>query len=363
MSGRDVLFPWSVPELDAGALRRAGQRQASLTKPPGSLGALERLVLQLARLQGREVPLARPAAALIFAADHGVVQHGVSAYPAEVTAAMLANFAAGGAAASVLARLHRLPLRVIDVGVLRAPRERAGEVQVVRRPVADAGSGDLLGADAMTPEVYAEALHTGAAEVEALGPALRLLVLGEMGIGNTTVAAAVYAGLLGGEASQYAGPGTGVAGEALERKRLVLRGAVDRARRLYPDLQADPHRALQVLGGRELAAIVGAMARAISGGVAVLVDGFIVGAAALALCRLDPRWRAGMIFAHRSAEPAHARALAAMDATPLLDLEMRLGEASGALVAFPLVEAACRLHAEMATFAEAEVPGPEDMGT
>jgi nicotinate-nucleotide--dimethylbenzimidazole phosphoribosyltransferase len=182
-----------------------------------------------------------------------------------------------------------------------------------------------------------------------------------MGIGNTTVAAAVYAGLLGGEASTYAGPGTGVTGEALERKRLVLRGAVPRARRRYPDLQSDPHRVLQVLGGREVAAIAGAMARAISGGVAVLVDGFIVGAAALVLVRLDPRWRSGMIFAHRSAEPAHARALQAMEARPLLDLEMRLGEASGALVAFPMIEAACRLHAEMATFGEAAVPGPEDM--
>ncbi len=364
MSGPDALLPWFAPELDANAVQRAMARQAILTKPPGSLGALERLVLQLAALQGEERPAARPAAALIFAADHPVVQHGVSAYPAEVTAAMLANFAAGGAAASVLARLHRLPLRVIDVGVQLHARERlrpARGVEVVRRPIAASAAGDLLHEDAMTPEVYAEALRTGAAEVEALGPSLRVLVLGEMGIGNTTVASAVYAGLLGGEPSQYAGPGTGVEGEALERKRLVLRGAVERVRRNHPDLQADPHRVLQTLGGREIAAIAGAMARAISAGVAVLVDGFIVGAAALVLHRLDPRWRAGMIFAHRSAEPAHARALQAMDALPLLDLGMRLGEASGALAAFPLVEAACLLHAEMATFAEADVPGPEDM--
>lgn len=357
----DALLPWSVPRLDAEALRRASARQATLTKPAGSLGALERLALQLATLQGRERPRARPAAALIFAADHPVVQHGVSAFPAEVTAAMLANFAAGGAAAAVLARLHRLPLRVIDVGVRSgAPGDARHEVVVVRSSLAGSPAGDLLHADAMTPEVYATALRIGAAEVEALGPELRVLALGEMGIGNTTAAAAVYAGLLGGEASQYAGPGTGLAGEALERKRLVLRGAVERARAWYPGLESMPHRVLQALGGREIAAIVGAMARAISGGVAVLVDGFIVGAAALALCRLDPRWRAGMIFAHRSAEPAHARALAAMDARPLLDLELRLGEASGALTAFPLVEAACLLHAEMATFAEAAVPDRED---
>jgi nicotinate-nucleotide--dimethylbenzimidazole phosphoribosyltransferase len=221
--------------------------------------------------------------------------------------------------------------------------------------------GDLLHTDAMDPALYAAALRAGADEVDAQGPALRVLVLGEMGIGNSTAAAAVYAALLGGDPAQYGGPGTGVQGEALARKRRLLRTAVERALHAHPGLQDDPHRALQTLGGRDIAAITGAMARAISRGVAVLVDGYIVGAAALALCRLDPGWRAGMIFAHRSAEPAHARALAAMQATPLLDLGMRLGEASGALVAFPLLEAACVLHAEMATFREAQVPDREDM--
>ena len=222
-------------------------------------------------------------------------------------------------------------------------------------------AGDLLHSDAMTPELYAAALAAGADEVDALGPELRVLVLGEMGIGNSTAAAAAYAGLLGGDPGMYCGPGTGVQGEALVRKRALLCAAVLRARRAHPELHDDPHRALQSLGGRDIAAITGAMARAISRGVAVLVDGYIVGAAALALCRLDPGWRAGMIFAHRSAEPGHPRALQAMDATPLLDLGMRLGEASGALVAFPLVEAACALHADMATFAEAHVPDRKDM--
>lgn len=359
-----VRFPWSPPRLDADALARARARQIVLTRPPGSLGALEPIALQLAALQGQALPVARPAAALLFAADHPVTRHRVSAYPAEVTAAMLANFAAGGAAASVLARLHRIPLRVIDVGVARAAGgvssgPHAG-VEVMRRTVADSEVGDLLHTDAMTPEVYAQALRTGAEESAALGPGLRVLLLGEMGIGNSTAAAAVCAALLGGDPGEYAGPGTGVHGEALARKREVLRGAVERVRRAHPDLQDDPHRALQTLGGREIAAIAGAMAEAIARGVAVLVDGFIVGAAALALVRLAPAWRAGMIFAHRSAEPAHARVLAAIGAVPLLDLGMCLGETSGALAAFPLVEAACALHNEMATFAEAGVPDRED---
>lgn len=359
-------FPWSPPRLDADALARATARQAVLTRPPGSLGALEPVALQLAALQGRVLPVARPAAALLFAADHPVTRHRVSAYPAEVTAAMLANFAAGGAAASVLARLHDIPLRVIDVGVARAaggaPSGPRTGAEVLRRTIADSDAGDLLHTDAMSPAVYAEALRTGADEVAALGPGLRLLLLGEMGIGNSTAAAAVSAALLGGDPGEYAGPGTGVHGEALAHKREVLRGAVERVRRAHPDLHEDPHRALQTLGGREIAAIAGAMAEAIARGVAVLVDGFIVGAAALALVRLDPAWRAGMIFAHRSAEPAHARMLAAIGATPLLDLGMRLGETSGALVAFPLVAAACALHGEMATFAEAGVPDREDAG-
>jgi len=366
-------FPWSPPRLDAAALAGAAARQAVLTRPPGSLGMLEPLALQLAALQGRVLPVARPAAALLFAADHPVTRHRVSAYPAEVTAAMLANFAAGGAAASVLARLHRIPLRVIDVGVARAAggvaRAAGGAAsgphagaEVMRRPVADSEAGDLLHTDAMLPEVYAAALRTGADESAALGSGLRVLLLGEMGIGNSTAAAAVYAALLGGDPGEYAGPGTGVHGEALAHKREVLRGAVERVRRAHPGLQDDPHRALQTLGGREIAAIAGAMAEAIARGVAVLVDGFIVGAAALALVRLDPAWRAGMIFAHRSAEPAHARVLAAIGAVPLLDLGMRLGETSGALTAFPLVEAACALHNEMATFAEAGVPDREDAG-
>lgn len=378
-------LPGSPPDRDEAALRRAALRQDTLTKPRGSLGALERVALQLAGLQGRELPAARPAAVLIFAADHPVVRHGVSAYPAAVTGAMLANFAAGGAAASVLARLHRLPLRVIDVGVDAATedddvgavaelrdgvdatatelRDGAGAAARVRRrgdlDLRD-GAGDLLHGDAMTPAMHGAALRAGADEVDALGPGLRVLVLGEMGIGNTTAAAAVYAGLLGGDPAQYVGPGTGVHGDALARKQDVVRGAVARARREHADFD-DPRRVLQALGGREISAIVGAMARAISGRCAVLVDGFIVGAAALALCRIDPRWRDGMIFAHRSAEPAHLRALQALDAAPLLDLDLRLGEASGALTAFPIVEAACVLHAEMATFAAAGVPGREDM--
>lgn len=349
-------WQFSEPDEGAGALARA--RQDRLTKPTGSLGRLEDLAVDLARFQGDPVPSVRPAAVLLFAADHPVTRHGVSPYPSAVTRAMLDNFAGGGAAASVLSRTHRLPLVVVDVGVEGAsarasadpPLHEGQPMHAYRDPVADAPAGDLRVEDAMTPEVFESAVAAGRRAVQSLGP-IRLLILGEMGIGNTTAASAVCAGILGGDPSELVGRGTGATGSMLLQKRAVVRDAL-----LRLGAQRDPREVLRRVGGRDLAALFGAMGEAVSRRILVLVDGFIVCAAALALIRSEPRSRAGLLFAHRSAERGHARVLTEVGADPLLDLGLRLGEGSGALLAYPLLEQACALHAQMATFESAGVP-------
>ncbi|WP_437597806.1 nicotinate-nucleotide--dimethylbenzimidazole phosphoribosyltransferase [Sorangium sp. So ce590] len=363
----DLSPPWVFPELDAGALAAARARQDTLTKPRGSLGALEDLAVALAGIQGGR-PASRPAAAVLFAADHPVTRHGVSAYPAEVTAAMVANFVRGGAAASVLCRHLGVELRVVDVGVAH-PYERIGVdvggagARLRRDPVADDPIGDLRVEDALSEAVYERALRAGAAEIDALGGDTRVVLLGEMGIGNTTAASAMAALLLGLAPEDLVGAGTGVGGDALARKIEVVRDATRRVQGAPGAERPDPHRIVRAVGGKEIAALVGAMARAIERRMVVLVDGFIVSAAALALVRMELQARAGMLFAHRSAERGHAHVLAALDARPLLDLGMRLGEASAALAALPLLDAACALHAGMATFASANVPDRAPPGT
>lgn len=355
---------WVFPELDASAVAAARARQDTLTKPRGSLGVLEDLAVALAGIQGGP-PASRPAAAVLFAADHPVVRHGVSAYPPEVTAAMVANFVRGGAAASVLCRNLGVELRVVDVGVAH-PYERVdgGDGARLRRdPVADDPIGDLRIEDALSEAVYERALRAGAAEIDALGGDARVVLLGDMGIGNTTAAAAMTALLLGVAPEDVVGAGTGVSGDALSRKIEVVRDATRRAQGASGVQRTDPHRVVQAVGGKEIAALVGAMARAIERRMAVLVDGFIVSTAALALVRMCAGARSGMLFAHRSAERGHAHVLAALDARPLLDLGMRLGEASAALAALPLLDAACALHAGMATFASASVPDRARPGT
>jgi nicotinate-nucleotide--dimethylbenzimidazole phosphoribosyltransferase len=376
------------PEVDRGAEEAARVHQAQLTKPTGSLAELEGVAITLAAIQGSARPLARPAEALLFAADHPIAAHGVSAYPPEVTAQMVNNFVAGGAAASVLCRHLHVPLTVIDVGVNRSaatsipppppapPRRRADEppagerarrqqaehvayreqleragVRLVRDPVADEREGDLREAQAMSAPTFERAVAAGVAAVDRLAEGTRVVILGEMGIGNTTCAAAVAAALLERDGAELTGRGTGVDDDALERKRAV----VQRAAALVRGQPAA--RVLAAVGGRELAALAGAIGRAAERRICVLVDGFIVSTAALAAVRATPAIRPYLLFAHRSAEPGHHLVLDALAARPLLDLGLRLGEGSGALAAFPLVELACALHAEMATFASAGVSG------
>lgn len=366
-----------APQVDAEAEAEASAHQLQLTKPAGALAALEEVAVALAAMQGRERPAVRPAEALLFAADHPIAAAGVSAYPPEVTAQMVANFLGGGAAASVLCRKLGIPLTVIDVGVLRAPSaELAGEgdagaldegedldaetdhgastdnhIVLRREAVADDAEGDLRLGEAMTAEVFARAVAAGVAAVDRLDESTRVLILGEMGIGNTTCAAAVAAALLDRDGGELTGAGTGVAGEVLARKREVVRAAAALVR------GQSPAEILRRVGGRELAALAGAVGRAAERRICVLVDGFIVSAAVLAAVRASPTIRPYLLFGHASAEHGHRAVLEALQARPILQLGLRLGEGSGALAAFPLLELACALHDEMATFSAAGVTG------
>ena len=335
--------------------QRALARQAQLTKPEGALGRLETLAVELASLQGNERPRAQHVPVLVFAGDHGVVAQGVSAYPAEVTVQMLHNFTAGGAAIAVLARELGLPLHVIDVGT-RAPGALAG----VRCDKCAHGTADFSQAAAMAPEQLDFAMAAGRRAVEhACADGADMLVLGEMGIGNTTSASALAALLGPAPVDELIGAGTGLDSAGQQRKRevvaqaLMLHGAgVDAAP--LPGWEA-----LRRVGGYEIAAMSAAMIASAQRGVAVLVDGFIVTAAALAAVRINPSLRPWLLFSHRSAERGHQHVLERLQAQPLLQLDLRLGEGSGAAIALPLVRMACALHNQMATFAEAAVAGRE----
>lgn len=319
------------------------------TKPVGSLGELEELAKQLCRVQNTLHPQVDPVRVLIFAADHGVVVEGVSLFPSEVTGQMVRNFAAGGAAISVLARCFDVQLEVIDVGVNADLLELQG---IVHAKVA-MGTGNLRRHAAMERAQMQQALAHGAeAIVRAHAAGVRCVVLGEMGIANTTAAAALICALLGLAAEEIVGAGTGVSGEQLRVKQHVVRDALQRAQGVQ-----DVETLLCELGGYELVALCGAMLEAESLGLLVVVDGFIVTAAALAAVRLRPRAREAMIFAHRSAERGHSVALQALKAAPLLSLGLRLGEGSGGALAIPLLRAAAAIVREMASFASAGVSG------
>ena len=348
------MVMWKIEERDGSYKRIAEARQARLTKPTGALGALEDVAVWLADIQQSECPEVRPAAAIVFASDHPVSTLGVSAYPREVTPMMILNLVAGGAAASVLCRMHGLPLHIVDVGVEPYPAPQPTDGVSWRRLPLEGSAGDLVNSDAMDADMVSAALSAGAAAVDALPDETRIVVFGEMGIGNTTPASALAARLLDLDATTVVGPGTGVSGEALSAKVTIVERALERCAGLTQPLEV-----LRALGGREIAAIVGAMGRAAERGLAILVDGFIVSSAALVAVMHDRRVRDYMYFAHRSAEPGHARILDALDAQPLVDAGLRLGEGSGSLTAFPLIDAAVTLHNQMATFEQASVPDRE----
>src|SRR5215472_11674738 len=323
-----------LPMGHPAAAAAVANREAQLTKPPRSLGRLEDLVAWLAQWQGRNPPLLEDVEVLVFAGNHGVSAQGVSAYPAEVTVQIVANFAAGGAAINQLARAAGAGLRVIPL--------------MLDRPTAD-----FTQAPAMDEREFLAAVATG---YDAVRPQTDLVCLGEMGIGNTTAAAAIAAALFGGGGARWAGRGTGVDEEGLTRKRQ----AIDEALARHAAVLREPLALAAALGGRELAAILGATLAARRRRIPVVLDGFVCTAAVAPLAKLRADTLAHTLAAHVSAEAGHRLLLGELGLRPLLDLDMRLGEASGAALAVIVLRAALACHAGMATFAEAGVSDKPD---
>jgi len=328
---RALLRRLPGPDLEARSM--AMMREAQLTKPAGALGRLEEISAWMAAWQGKHPPTANHPRSAVFAGNHGVAARGVSAYPASVTAQMVQNFIAGGAAVNQLCRAVDADLRVYELAL-------------------DEPTADFTQGPALSDEDCALAIAYGMTAVET---GIDLLAVGEMGIANTTSAAALCCALFGGRVEDWVGPGTGVAGEGLARKASVVAEGVA----LHRAETAEPFELLRRLGGRELAAIVGAVMAARQARVPVLLDGYAATAAAAVLHAADPHALDHCLVAHRSAEPGHARLLQAIGKDPLIDLGMRLGEASGATLAIAIVKAAVVCHTGMATFAEAGVSGKE----
>jgi nicotinate-nucleotide--dimethylbenzimidazole phosphoribosyltransferase len=340
----------AVPATDDPALAaRIAAAWAAKTMPVGALGALQALGARLAASTGQEAPRIERVAMLVFAADHGLAAEGVSAYPPEVTAQMVRNFAEGGAAVSVLCRANAIDLVVIDAGAHtpQAAGFAACGARFVEARIAPGTANALHGA-AMTEAQALEAIARGAAI--ARETRADAVALGEMGIGNSSAAALLAARLLGLPIEAVAGRGTGADDAGLAHKRAVLARVLD----AHPEAHT-PLAALAAFGGFEIAMLAGAAIGCAARRVPVIVDGFIVTAAVLVAARLEPAVAGHCVFAHRSAEPGHARLLEAFGAEPLVDLGLRLGEGSGAALAVPLVRAAARLLGEMATFVSAGV--------
>lgn len=318
-----------LPPADGTAAATAVGRDAVLTKPPGSLGRLEDLAVWLAQWQARNPPQLERLEVLVFAGNHGVVAQGVSAFPAEVTAQMVANFTDGGAAINQLAAVAGARLRVVPLDL-------------------DRPTADFTKEPAMDEDAFLRAVATG---YDAVPADADLVCLGEMGIGNTTAAAAIAAALFGGGGIRWAGRGTGVDDDGLARKR----AAIDMALKRHAGILGDPLHVAAAVGGRELAAILGAALAARRQRVPVLIDGFVCTAALAPLAKLRDDGLAHAMAAHVSAEAAHRALLDKLGLKPLLDLDMRLGEGSGAAVAALILRAALACHTGMATFAEARV--------
>lgn len=348
------LAQFTVPAIadisDAPLTARLQHLLDNKTKPLGSLGRLESLALRIGQVLGTEAPALLQPQMLVCAGDHGLAAKGVSAFPSDVTWQMVENFLAGGAAVSVLARQHGLALTVVDCGVAKpiAPRDTApGAPQLLLRKVAP-GTADASVGPAMTAEQCAQAITNGIEVVRALPG--NALLLGEMGIANTSVASLLLARLAGLPLADVTGAGTGLDAAGIERKRAVLQQALDANAEATTPLAA-----LAALGGYEVATLVGAVLQAALERRVIVVDGFITSAAVLAASRLQPAVLQRCVFAHRSGERGHSLMLAQMQAEPLLDLGLRLGEGSGAALAWPLLQSACAVLAEMASFESAGV--------
>jgi nicotinate-nucleotide--dimethylbenzimidazole phosphoribosyltransferase len=348
-----------IAELDAAAMAAAAAHLDLLTKPPGSLGRLEELAIWLAGVTGDPRAAIGDRVVIVAAADHGVAARSVSAYPPQVTAQMVRNFLAGGAAISALAAAARARVVVLDVGVgspIRADRRASAELVTVR--VAP-GTRDMTLGPAMTMDEAYAAVEAGyQVTTDAIEAGARLVGVGEMGIGNTTAASAIVATMTGRPPTDVTGPGTGI-DEAGYRRKVA---AISRALEVNRPNSDDPIGVLARVGGLEIAALVGVIVGACAARVPVVLDGFITGAAALVAAVLSPNIAARLLAAHRSPEPGHRIVLERLALRPLLELDMRLGEGSGAALGMLLLDAAVRIRDGMATFESAGVSGRTDDG-
>ena len=337
-----------IPPVSSEMRKKAEQRQAQLTKPPGSLGKMEEIATRLAALQNNLMPSLDKVRIVVFAGDHGVTAAGISAFPQSVTVEMIRNFSHGGAAISVLAKHLNAALEVVDVGAVTDP----GPLPNVISHRVDHGTQDFRYHPAMTPEQRDQALYVGLKAVERAETfKTQLLIGGEMGIGNTTSAAAILAPLLGVAPSVLTGPGTGLDPEGVQHKSRVIINALQ----LHQAKLTDPLSILAALGGFEIVALTGFYIAAAQRKIPVLVDGFIASAAAVAAVRIKPELLPWLFFSHASSEPGQKSLFLDLDVHPILDLKLRLGEGSGAAIALPILRLACDLHREMATFADAAV--------
>jgi len=351
-----------IGPLDQRAMAATRVHLDHLTKPIGSLGRLEELAVTVAGITGRLDASVARRAIVVAAGDHGVARHGVSAYPSAVTAQMVANFVAGGAAINVLAAAAGASVIVVDVGVAgtiplaRGDRRRGG--RLVRARVTD-GTADMTQGPAMRRADARQAIAVGVNLVDELRstPGLDLLGVGEMGIGNSTAASALVAAVTGEPVALVTGRGTGIDDETHTRKVAII----ERALVANPPDTADPIGVLAAVGGLEIAALVGLILAAAAARIPVILDGFITGAAALVAAAIEPNLPPRLIASHRSTEPGHGIVLERLGLRPFLDLDLRLGEGSGAALASGLVVAACRIRDEMATFESAAVSGPVDL--
>lgn len=346
-----MLDNFKISPIDQALLNSVQAHIDIKTKPPGSLGRIERLAQQMAGAQGTEAPSADPAKLLLFAADHGLTAEGVSAWPSEVTTQMVANFLGGGAASNVFAKTNGLDMAIVDAGIIG---DLPDHENLIRANITK-GTRNSMHEDAMTEEQTIAALEFGAnLAADAIAGGTRVIALGEMGIGNTSSATLLCHTIAGIDIDVLTGPGAGLDAEGVNRKAVILKKVAQRR----PGPLA-PMDALSAYGGLEIAMMAGALIGAASKGGVVLVDGFIASSAALVALKARPEAAAHAVFAHRSKEPGHRLMLEAIGAEPLLDLDLRLGEGTGALLAFPLLRNACAMLAEMATFESAGVSGKE----
>ncbi|MFK5978957.1 MAG: nicotinate-nucleotide--dimethylbenzimidazole phosphoribosyltransferase [Rhizobiaceae bacterium] len=346
-----MLENYQISPIDQTFLDEAQAQIDIKTKPPGSLGRIERLAQQMAGAQGTLLPAADPAKLMLFAADHGMVAEGISAWPSEVTTQMVANFLNGGAASNVFAKTNGLDMVIVDAGIIG---DLPDHKNLIRANITK-GTNNAMHEDAMTSEQTIAALEFGAnLAATAIENGTRVIALGEMGIGNTSSATLLCHAIEGIDIDVLTGPGAGLDAEGVTRKAAILKKIAQRR----PGILA-PMDALSAYGGLEIAMMAGALIGTASKGGVTLVDGFIASSAALVALKARPEAAAHTVFAHRSKEPGHRLMLEAIGAEPLLDLDLRLGEGTGALLAFPLLRNACAMLADMATFESAGVSGKE----